>query len=101
MRPVVVEDQANVRVSRHLRVDSLQEAEELLTPMPAMTLADDLARGDIERREQRRRPVPAVVVRPALRRTEGQGQNRRGAVEAWIWLFSSTLSTDARSGGSR
>ena len=49
--------------------------------MPAMTLADDFAGGDVEGGKQRRRPVPAVIVRPALGRAERHRQDRRGAVQ--------------------
>src|SRR5688572_21309114 len=51
---VVVEDQMHVEVRWHLGLDRLEELEELLTPMPPMTLADDFAGGDVEGGKQRR-----------------------------------------------
>ena len=58
-----------------------RNCEELVAAMPAMTLADDLAGRDVERREQRGRAVPAVVVRAALGRAERHRQHGRRAVE--------------------
>ena len=101
VRPVVVEDQMHVEIRGHAGVDRLEELQELLAPMPAMTLADDLARRDIQRGKQRGCAMAAIVVRPALGRAERHRQHRCGAVQAWIWLFSSTLNTNARSGGAR
>ena len=63
------------------RVDRLQELQELLAPMPPMTFADDFAGGHVERREQRRGAMAAIVVRPPLGRPERHRQNRSGAIE--------------------
>ena len=41
VRPVVVEDQMEVELGRHARVNRLQELEKLLAAMPPMTFADD------------------------------------------------------------
>ena len=43
VRAVVVEDQVHVQVGRDGAVNRLEELEKLLTPMPPMALADDLA----------------------------------------------------------
>src|SRR5689334_3891238 len=81
MRAVVVEDQMNVEIGGYAHVDRLEEPQEFLAAMPPMTLADDFAGRHVERCEQRRRAMPAVVVRPPLRRTECHRQNRGSAIE--------------------
>ena len=78
---VVIQDQVDVEVRGDARVDRLQELQELLTAMPAMTFTDDLARGDIERREQRRRAMAPIVVRPPFGRAERHRQDRCGAIQ--------------------
>ena len=49
--------------------------------MPRVTGADDRPGFHIQRREQRRRPVPHVVVRAAGRQARTHRQQRRGAIE--------------------
>jgi hypothetical protein len=44
VRAVVIEDQMHLEVRRDADVNRLQELQELLTPMPSMTLAKDLER---------------------------------------------------------
>ena len=65
----------DVKVRRHAGIDRLQEPEELLTPMAAVTLPNDRARRDIERGEQRRRPMAPIVVGAALGRSERHRQD--------------------------
>jgi hypothetical protein len=48
--------------------------------MARIALADDLAGGDVERGEQRRRPVPDVVVAVPLRLAGPHREHRLGAV---------------------
>ncbi len=79
--PVIVEDQMHVELGRHLRVDGLEEAEELLAPMASMTLADDFASRDVEGGKQGRGAIAAVIVRPTFGRSERHRQNRRGPVQ--------------------
>src|SRR5207247_10902047 len=55
---VVVEDQVEVELLRHRLVARLQEVAERAPPMPSMELADHLAAGHIERREERAVAVP-------------------------------------------
>ena len=71
----------HVELSRHLRVDGLEEAEELLAPMASMTLADDFASRDVEGGKQGRGAIAAVIVRPTFGRSERHRQNRRGPVQ--------------------
>jgi hypothetical protein len=49
-------------VRGHGGIDSFHELKELVVAVPAVTLADYLASGDIQCREQRRRAVPFVIV---------------------------------------
>ena len=71
-------------IRRHPGLDRLQELEELLAPMPTMTLANHLAGRDIKRGEEERRPVPPVVVGPALGRAKVIGKT--GAVRSSAWI---------------
>ena len=90
----------NVQVGGYLFVDLDQELLELDSAVTGVQRADDLATGEFSS-EQAARAVALVVVGGAGR---GAGQiGNVGAVRssAWIWDFSSTLSTIARSGGSR
>ena len=59
MRPVVIQDDVDrdPGLPLDLGVDLVEELEELLLPVPAVALADDMARDDVQGREQRGRPV--------------------------------------------
>src|SRR5436190_4261 len=59
---VVVEDHVHDFFDRHLRLNGVQEADELLVTMALHTLANDLAFEDIESSEQRRCAMALVVV---------------------------------------
>lgn len=59
---VVVEDHVHDFFYRHLRLNGVQEADELLVTMALHTLANDLAFEDIESSEQRRCAMALVVV---------------------------------------
>jgi hypothetical protein len=83
----------------HGLVDRGQELLELGGAMLTVQLADDGPVGDVERREQAGDAVALVVVGAALGPARQHRQHRLGAVQAWIWAFSSTHSTTARSGG--
>jgi hypothetical protein len=48
---VIVEDHVNKFSGRHLRLNGIQEADELLVPMALHTSADDLAFEHVESRE--------------------------------------------------
>ena len=78
---VVVEDRVHQLSGRHGGLDAVQKADELLVAMPRHALADHCAVQHIERRKQRRRAVPEVIMGhrpspPLLHR-----QARLGAVE--------------------
>jgi hypothetical protein len=61
-----------------------------------MKLRDHLARIRVERREQRRRSMPVVVVRAPLHLAQS---HRQQWLRGWICGFSSTQNTAAYAGG--
>jgi hypothetical protein len=89
----------DVQRLRHGLVDRGQELLELGGAMLTMQLADDGPVGDVERRGQAGDAVALVVV---VRRSGVPGSIASTGWErssAWIWDFSSTHNTTARSGG--
>ena len=79
---VIVEDDMNGLVVRHLALDAVQEADELLMAMALHVLPDDRAIQHVERGEQGRRAVALVVMRhragaPLLHRQAGLGAVER------------------------
>ena len=81
--------------------DLLTEHQELGVAMSIEAAVGDLAGGDLQSGEQRRRTMPDVVVGAALGAARTQRQVCWVRSGAWIWDFSSTHSTTARSGGWR
>jgi hypothetical protein len=68
-----------------LRLDRIEEADELLMAVTLHVAADDSAVEDVESREQRGGAVAFVIVRPGFIGSPGWVRS-----SAWIWLFSST-----------
>jgi hypothetical protein len=58
--------------------DLAQEDQELLVAVPVLAAGGDLAGGDVQRREQGRGPVPAIVMGAASDQARGHRQDRRG-----------------------
>ena len=81
VRRVVVQDQVDVQLRRHLPVDQAQERQELLVAVPLPAQSEHLSGGDVQGGEQRRRAVPDVVVGVAFGVAEAHRQRRLGAVE--------------------
>src|SRR5215213_9781669 len=75
MRTVVVEDQMDVKLWRHLRIDLIKELTKLHRAMAAMQLANDFTRLSVQRGEQRSRAVAFVIMCSALSLARAQGQN--------------------------
>ena len=98
---VVVDDEMDVELSRHVGLDVTQEGEELLMAMAGFALGDDRAVEHVEGGEQGGRAVALIVVGHAFDVAEAHGKHGLGGSRAWIWLFSSTHSTTALSGGLR
>jgi hypothetical protein len=78
---VVVHDDVNVEVGRHVAPDLIQEFAELARAVAGHALADDGARFHIECREQRCRSVPLIVVRASLGLSGPHRQQGLRAVE--------------------
>lgn len=74
VRGVVVEDQMHVEVGGDAGVDVAQESEELLMTMAPLALREDFTALNVEGREERRGPVPRVVMRDAFDVAEAHGQ---------------------------
>ena len=81
MGGVVVHDDVDVQIIGNATIDLLEEIEEFPGPVALIALADDEARGNVERGEQGCGSVADIIVRPALGHTRHQGQNRLFAVE--------------------
>jgi hypothetical protein len=93
---VVVHDQAHIEFGQDIgldRVDLAQERQEFARAIAGKSPDDDLTRRYVEGSEPRQRAGPDVIV------AEPHRQQARSS--ARIWLFSSTHSIRARSGGSR
>ena len=96
---VIFNDQMHVLLSRGLAVDRIEKADELLMPVATHALADDLAVEQVKRGEQGGCPVPLIVMGDVPQRPRFIGSPGWVRSSAWIWLFSSTDSTRACSGG--
>jgi thioesterase domain-containing protein/acyl carrier protein len=81
VRAIVIEDQMDVKIPGHGRVDRVEKLEKLLTPMTSMAFTKDFARRDVERGEERRGAMPAIVMGAALGRAERHRQHRRRAIQ--------------------
>ena len=78
---VVVHDEMNVEIGRHVALDLVEELAELARAMAREALADDLAGRHVERGEQRGRAVALVVVGAPLGLAGPHRQQRLGAVQ--------------------
>jgi hypothetical protein len=81
VRGIVVDDQMHLPSGRGFAVDLVEEADELLMPVAAHALADDLAVEQVERGEQRRRAVPLAIVGHRAAAAALDRQPRLGAIE--------------------
>ena len=59
---IVVEDRMDQLAGRHGGLDPVEETDELLMAMPRHALTNHRAVEDVERREQRGRAVPDIIV---------------------------------------
>ena len=78
---IVVDDGMDRLSRRHLRLDGVEEADELLVPVALHVAADDGAVEDVERGEQGGGAVPLVIVRHGSGAPRLHRQSRLGAVE--------------------
>ena len=78
---IVVEDDVDHLAGRHGALDAIEEADELLMPVPLHASADDRAVEHVERCERRGRAVAFVVVGHGATAAWLDRQARLGAVE--------------------
>src|SRR3954465_7310337 len=81
MRAVVVHHQVNLEPCRKIRIDVVEEAQELLMAMAPVTVADGDSARYIQGRKQRRHTMPLVIVRLSCRYAWSERQHRLGAVQ--------------------
>src|SRR5260370_40223319 len=63
VRCVVAEDHMNCLARRDLSLEGVEEADELLMPMPLHVATDDRAVENVQRSKQRRRSMALVIMR--------------------------------------
>ena len=97
----VVEQDMDLEVAWQVEVDQLEGGAHVGGLVRAPRVVEDLAGGDVHRREQVSGAVALVVAGHAPCPTRLHGQGRLGAIEACTWVFSSKLKTIAPSGGWR
>ena len=78
---VVVDDEMDIELGRHIGLDVAQEGEELLVTMAGFALGDDRAVEYVEGGEQCGCTVALVVVGDAFDVAEAHGKHRLGAFE--------------------
>ena len=81
VRSVVVHDQVDVHLPGHCRVDRIEDLPKSDGTMPSMKLGHDRGGCDVERRKQRRRAMPFVIVGPSLGLPRAHRQQRLRAIE--------------------
>ena len=99
MGGVVVHNQVNVQVGGHLRLDGIEELAKLHASAPLVAATNHLAGSGVQGGKERYRPVAQVIVGAPLHCPGRMGNSGRVRSNAWIWDFSSTHRTNARSGG--
>jgi hypothetical protein len=95
---IVGHAEMDVQIFRDRGVDRVQELSELDRPMSAMALADHAAALGVEGREERRGPVPDIVVRASLDLPWAHWHQRLTAVQRLDLYFLTRLNLD---GGGR
>ena len=78
---VVVDDEVEFELGRVAPVESPQEGEELLVPVASVAFTDDGALEEVQRGEERGRPVALVVMGEGARAAPLHGQRRLRPVE--------------------
>ena len=79
--PVVVQNDMDVLIGGHRLVDGAQKLDELDRAMPLVALREHFAGRHVQGGEQRRGPVPSVVVCAPFRQARAHRQHRLGTVQ--------------------
>src|SRR5512147_1179017 len=77
----IVQDDVDIEVGRHAVLDRIEEPAELLRPVAWHALADDGSGFRVEGGEQRRRPMPLVIMGPSLGLPRPHRQQRLGPIQ--------------------
>lgn len=102
VRGVVIDDEMDIKLCRDIGVDLLKKAEILLMSVPTLARGHHIAGCDVQCRKECRGTVADVIVGDPFGIAQSHGKHRLCTVEGLeIWLFSSTQSTIALSGGLR
>ena len=78
---VIVHDEMDIESTRHLRLDCIQKLSELHRAMTTVKLAHDLTCLGLERRKQRGRTVPLVIMSAPLGLARPHRQQWLGSIE--------------------
>src|SRR5271154_3616412 len=78
---VVVQNQMHLLLGGHSRVNDVQEMPEFLGPVTGITLTNDLACLDVQRRKERGGAVPLIIGGPSLCGPGAQRQDGLSAVQ--------------------
>ena len=78
---VVVGDQVQFKIGRHISIEMFQKAQEFLVAMARLALGDDPAVDDVQCREERGSAVTIVIVSHSLDITEPHWQHWLGALQ--------------------
>ena len=81
MGSVVVQDQVDVQLCRHVGFKGVEKAAKLLAAMPPLGLSDDLARLGIQSGEQTGCAMADIIVGATLYLSGAHGQQRSGTVQ--------------------
>jgi hypothetical protein len=88
----VVDDEMDIEPRRHVDIDVLEKAEELLVPVAWLALTKDMAARHIEGSEEGRRAVADVAIRNAFDVAKPEGEQRSRAP----WRLGLALLIDAQ-----
>ena len=82
MGAVVIENQMNIKLRRHLCLDTIKELAKLLRAMTAMQLSDDLASFGIQGSKKRSSAIARVIMTMAFRLPRTHWQNWLCAIQS-------------------
>ena len=84
VRTVVVDNDVQVQACRRFLIDFFEKADEFLMTMTRHTVANHFPVQNFEGREQRRRPMPFIVMRKGATSARLHRQSGLSSIQAWI-----------------